>query len=252
MNRLIEIGFKYAGNWRLNGDQLDCDLKNHATSKNVLYAFVSNGDIRYIGKTTQQLKSRFSGYRNPGKTQSTNINNNANIRSLLVKEEPVDIFILPDNGLLNYGGFPINLAAGLEDSLIQHILPPWNGGNREEVEKPDQQSEDNTLAELSTPEPKDTFDISLGKAYYNQGFFNVPVQYQELFGSDGEQIEIYLGDVESTVKGYINRTANTNATPRIMGGKDMTQWLKEGFNQGDSIKVDVLSSCSVMIHEPNG
>ena len=38
----------------------------------------------------------------------------------------VEIYVLPDNGLMHYGGFHLNLAAGLEDSLIRDLEPPWN------------------------------------------------------------------------------------------------------------------------------
>ena len=37
---------------------------------------------------------------------------------LLSKGKSIDIFALPDNGLIHYGGFHLNLAAGLESSLI--------------------------------------------------------------------------------------------------------------------------------------
>lgn len=38
----------------------------------------------------------------------------------------MEIHVLPDNGLLYYGGFHVNLAAGLEDSLVATIRPVWN------------------------------------------------------------------------------------------------------------------------------
>jgi hypothetical protein len=41
-------------------------------------------------------------------------------------------------GLLAYGGFHVNLAAGLEDSLILDLSPLWNGGRKE---SPDQSLE---------------------------------------------------------------------------------------------------------------
>jgi len=250
MNRLIEIGFKYAGNWTISGEKLICDLTGYSVTKNVLYAFISNGDIKYIGKTTQQLRTRFSGYKNPAPSQSTNINNNANIRALLIRKVPVDIFVLPDNGLLNYGDFPINLAAGLEDALIEQIAPLWNGGNSEKEEHTDKNMELDTsldLSELSELSSKETFDIKIGQAYYNQGFFNISVKHQELLGSNGEEITIYLGNKASILSGYINRTANTNATPRIMGGKKLSIWIKQNFKQGDYMRVLVLSRCSIMI-----
>ena len=66
------------------------------------------------------------GYQNPGPTQSTNIKGNKLIKELLATSAPVEIYALPDNGLLYYGGFHVNLAAGLEDNLIATLSPPWN------------------------------------------------------------------------------------------------------------------------------
>jgi hypothetical protein len=48
----------------------------------------------------------------------------------------VAIYVLPDNGLLYYGGFHVNLAAGLEDSLVRELQPPWNGGKKDSGEPP--------------------------------------------------------------------------------------------------------------------
>ena len=87
-------------------------------TRNVLYAFVSNGEIKYIWKTTKSLKKRMYSYQNPGPTQSTNIKNNGYIKELLEANEAVDIFVLPDSGLLHYGWFHINLAAGLPNFTL--------------------------------------------------------------------------------------------------------------------------------------
>ena len=80
----------------------------------------------YIGKTTQKLKKRMYGYQNPGPSQSTNIRNNANIKSILASGTPVELYALPDNGLLHFGAFHLNLAAGLEDSINKELRPKWN------------------------------------------------------------------------------------------------------------------------------
>jgi hypothetical protein len=101
----------------------------------VLYAFVSSSSqdakqLMYIGKTVRTLASRMAGYKKPGPSQSTNQKNNANIRSLLQQGKSVEIYVLPDRGL-HYGGFRVNLAAGLEDSIVLQMQPPWNGGKKE-------------------------------------------------------------------------------------------------------------------------
>ena len=65
-------------------------------------------------------------YQNPGPTQSTNIKVNKNIYNFLADGKQVVIYALPDNGLLRSGEFHINLAAGLEDSIVKTLNPIWN------------------------------------------------------------------------------------------------------------------------------
>ena len=126
MERLINIGFKKVGQWLLENRQIVLSLESENKTTNILYSFISNGSILYIGKTVQPLNKRMYGYQNPGPTQSTNIKNRKFITEKLLKGEPVDIYALPDNGLLRYGGFHVNLAAGLEDSLVSVLKPMWN------------------------------------------------------------------------------------------------------------------------------
>ena len=67
MNRLLEIGFELAGHWRLVDDALSLQLARHALQRNILYAFVSDGEVKYVGKTTQPLRTRLNGQRHkPG------------------------------------------------------------------------------------------------------------------------------------------------------------------------------------------
>ena len=131
--RLNTIGFKLAGRWTRQEAGAFFELIEYATSRNVLYAFVVDSQLMYVGKTVQPLRIRMAGYKNPGPTQSTNIRNNKNINESLAKGKRVEIFVLPDNGLLYYGGFHVNLAAGLEDSVVRELQPPWNGGQKEAV-----------------------------------------------------------------------------------------------------------------------
>ena len=77
----------------------------------------------YVGKSVQTLSTRMYGYKTPGKTQTTNINNNRRILDLLSKGAAIEILALPDNGLLHYGKFHLNLAAALEDDIIRTIDP---------------------------------------------------------------------------------------------------------------------------------
>lgn len=133
----------------------------------------------------------------------------------------VEILALPDNGLLHYGQFHINLAAGLEDDLIKRIDPEWNGGKVEEVS--------NFIADEHQskvlPPFVETFSFVLQPTYYQRGFFNVPVAGDYHFAGHNEQIEIFLGDQTEPLLGTINRTANTNETPRILVGPALKDWF---------------------------
>jgi len=131
LDRIRFIGFRSAGSCKLLDGKLAFELNELADSKNVLYAFVVDGQLVYIGKTVQTLRKRMAGYRSPGPTQPTNIKNNGKVRDSLAQGRRVEIYALPDSGLLRYGGFHVNLAAGLEDSLIRDLKPPWNGGQKE-------------------------------------------------------------------------------------------------------------------------
>lgn len=126
IQRLETLGFKKVGVWQLHADRIFSRLDDHAEVRNILYAFICEGKVAYIGKSARSLKSRLNGYQHPGISQFTNIEGNKRIREALMANKPVDIYALFDNGLLHYGGFYINLAAGLEDSLISAFKPAWN------------------------------------------------------------------------------------------------------------------------------
>ncbi len=126
MNRLINIGFRKVGKWSQTPSGIEYALHDCADARNILYCFVCDQIVLYVGKTTQSLKKRMYEYQNPGPTQSTNIKVNKNIYNFLADGKQVVIYALPDNGLLRSGEFHINLAAGLEDSIVKTLNPIWN------------------------------------------------------------------------------------------------------------------------------
>ena len=120
------MGFRKCGEWKIDAHSIKCGLVDHVSAPNVLYAFVSGGAVLYIGKTVRSLKQRMYNYQRPGPSQSTSIRGNKLIKEFVASGRCVDIYALPDNGLLHYGGFHVNLAAGLEDALISALKPIWN------------------------------------------------------------------------------------------------------------------------------
>ncbi|NTV26488.1 MAG: GIY-YIG nuclease family protein [Chlorobiaceae bacterium] len=268
MKRLFDIGFQVVGHWILTDGILKFQLDRMQNESNVLYAFVVDGDVKYIGKTTQLLNRRMYGYMKPGPKQSTNIKNRANILTLLEKGRVVLILALSDNGLHHYGDFHINLAAGLEDDLIAKLSPEWNGRQNDTLKHNTYQGDLESASVESTnapaltlvplvkvPQqsvilPENMMLLTLHKAYFNSGFFNVIVKCQHLFGGDGEEIRIICEDPECEISGYINRSANTNYTPRIMGGVALKRWFQEVSSLNGKVLVEILSPNFIRLKRP--
>jgi hypothetical protein len=156
LSRLLAIGFKPAGKWLLANNVLRLTLEPAVMhEQNVLYAFTVNGTLAYIGKTTQSLLKRMQGYRSPASTAdrggSTNIKNNRNIVQALSSGAVVDIYVLHALPSQLHGEFIVNLSAGLEDSLISALTPPWNG-RRAAVNA-------SNSVNFQTPSPEDTSPV---------------------------------------------------------------------------------------------
>ena len=73
LQKLEQIGFELAGQWILAEGVWDFRLTQYAQKINVLYAFVVDGEVMYIGKTTQTARKRMTLYKNAGESQRTNI-----------------------------------------------------------------------------------------------------------------------------------------------------------------------------------
>jgi len=124
--RLCELGFQKVGDWHVVHNKLSCRLTQHAHQSNILYAFLAENTVKYFGKSTHTLEQRMSGYRNPGPSQRTNIRNRSKIVDLLNVSQPVEILAYCPNETISFRGYQINLAAGLEDTLLDEFSPEWN------------------------------------------------------------------------------------------------------------------------------
>ena len=91
-----------------------------------------------------------------------------------------------------------------------------------------------------------TFKVRLGVTYYEGGFFNVSVNYEHLFATDGQPITIHFGNNIWTDS--INRTANRNGTPRIFGRNLLRDWFQANFKLNDMITVEVINQNSIRIY----
>ncbi len=253
MKSLLDIGFEDIGNWKMIDGRIKFELKKYSNTKNALYAFVVDDNVKYVGKTTNELSKRLSGYQNPGPTQSTNQSKNKKILQSLNEGQQVKIFARTDTQNLFVGEFHLNTAAGLEDSIIATLTPEWNvrGGEALRSNVDTVSSHNGSYEEIrslkTTSVTGNQFSVVLHNAYYNGGFFNVTVTDQHLFGKDGEEIRITFGDEHEQLVGIIDRRANRNHTPRIRGRTELKQWFLREKKLMDTLYVSVVTPNDILV-----
>ena len=128
MERLNKLGFQKVGSWKLTEDgEIKYVIMSDSETKNLVYCFVSEGKIKYVGKTSQPLSFRMDKYYKPGKNSNSNYVIHEKIIALLNRKRAVTIWILPDKGELKYRNLTLNLADALEMALIKNIeYKIWN------------------------------------------------------------------------------------------------------------------------------
>ncbi len=125
-SKLRDAGFSEVGHWELADNKPVCLLDKDSGTFNVLYAFVADRRVLYVGKTTNALAHRMYQYQRPGKSQRTNMRVNKLMAGLLAAGKKISVFALSDPGNIQYKGFHLNLASGIEDGVIKSLQPEWN------------------------------------------------------------------------------------------------------------------------------
>ncbi|MEM7541007.1 MAG: hypothetical protein AAF384_05410 [Pseudomonadota bacterium] len=254
MERLTDIGFVRAGRWLLADEHLHLDLRKYGELSGVLYAFISRGEVKYVRKTSKALETRLGAYESTGHSRLFNLNRER-IVTLLQSGTPVEIYVLPDQGKLSYGPFKVNLAAGLEASIIDTLQPPWNSATRKRrrsAEIHDIGSRSLTNGTGAKPgggaqRSGAKYRFMVGYIYLTEGFFNVPRKYSKLFGNDRERIKILCGDERLPIHGRIDRSANTNYTPRIRGGDELSKWFDQHAGLNEAVDIDILAPNAIWL-----
>lgn len=129
---LIGIGLEDAASWKQAGGCLKTVGDKAAQWRwltaraRALYAFCSGHKVLYIRRSTTTLSKRLATL---GSTTDAPLPQS--IRKLLVAGKEVRILVLADQPTISWGPFAIDLAAGLEESLIKAFRPAWNKSNSE-------------------------------------------------------------------------------------------------------------------------
>lgn len=125
LNDLHQIGFQRAGEWFILRDNLNYSLNDTGDRSQVLYALVVDGTVVFLDRATRSLAHRMNYIMNPGKNLAlTKIN--GFLKGIIKRGKMVEVYALIDPGTLQFAGYRISLAAGIEQSLLDHFRPAWN------------------------------------------------------------------------------------------------------------------------------
>ncbi|NJN83523.1 MAG: hypothetical protein HC802_15400, partial [Caldilineaceae bacterium] len=240
MKQLLDIGFTRVGGWHLVDDAPAVTLHSMGESVNVLFAFVAGGEVKYVGRSVQSLVRSLDRFQNPTDKLDEFAACRQQIADSLYAGVEVDIYILPERGLLQYGDFHVNLAAGLEESILATLQPEWNIPPQESQRTITVESDGvvrgdavstravqprarHALDERQEP-PK--FSFAIGPMQMTGGLFDVPALYSDYVAGEGRPVQIHIGE-NPPITGYVNRRANINRAPRILGGEELLAWFRQ-------------------------
>ncbi|NBZ87585.1 GIY-YIG nuclease family protein [Stagnihabitans tardus] len=192
---LVRLGFCRIGRWTLTEDALGHgatdahpDREKILATSHALYAFATGEKVLYIGKTAQGLARRLAGYSRPGATQATNRKCHGLIRAATLRGEAIDLYGFAPPTDMAFLGFPVDLAAGLEDVLIRRFRPAWNGGGAQSVRRAIHVGEPPSAEKLNSEQA--TFSIALSATYWEKGIVNPGVAVSDLFGATDADLTI--------------------------------------------------------------
>lgn len=92
-----------------------------------------------------------------------------------------------------------------------------------------------------------TFKLCLHKTYFNQGFFNISVDFERYVTTSDEAVVIHLGTTNKSIKGRVSRNYNVNGTPRIFGYVELRNWFQNNFEVLDFVIIELLSPTAFLI-----
>lgn len=122
VDRLLEAGFELVAAWQLAGDAIVIpDALRRAPA---VYAFVVDGEVRYIGSASQHLPRRMRQYAVPGKLSVAGRLNGFILDELRLGRRVEVLAAFPEPGA--WQGLPVDRVLGLEAGLIREFRPAWN------------------------------------------------------------------------------------------------------------------------------
>jgi hypothetical protein len=281
MDKLLELGFVESASISFE-NQLMININQNSNSCNVLYAFVliegediSNWKVRYIGHTRKSFINRMNGYR---LGHGTGVNNRIHRELLdrLANNEQIKVFCLPDNFNMMMHSLHIDIAAGLEYSLIR-FYKEYNEINNHQplqniagnirilnnLDVLDNQNADMVEENLDYLEPlipgdpeniNNSFNYTLGTTYWRYPIINIPASYAHFLGEHGDTaiVDFYDNNILlRSIQAQINRRAVPNGTPRLYFNGDNGTWFQQfkhtRFEENDVFQIGIQGTNRLVV-----
>jgi hypothetical protein len=244
IEKLSNIGFIIVGEWKYSiksEKELEFKIFQFENEANLLYAFESDGQVHYIGKTEKTLKERMSNYK-AGRNLtagSTNKLVHKNILNLINKGKKINIHILLDNANLSYHGIKISLPSGLESNLIQSFneFQLWNSRNNFSSIK----EIDTTNSTVATffENQSNIFQLKLSKEYYNKGVISIPKRFKNhVLDTKGVQIKLIIENEKNII---LPTYTISGENMKINGKSELMDWFKKHFQLNDIVNIEIIS-----------
>lgn len=246
IGKLLEYGFVPTGFWGLTYKQktplafyIDEEL---ALLSEVLYAFVANEQVIYIGITSNSLRERMKGYKYGKKSArdsekieaSTNKKLHKVILGKLKENKTIDIYVLHKPSLGEYMGLSISPISGIEHSLIKEFDEGQllNDRGKKSTRKVKKQKKDGNR-----------FQMTLLKEYFNKGkigFGKASIPF--LPKQSSVPMVINLG--KRTIIGTFTISGNTVS---VNGKKDLKEWYASNCKLGDKVWVEIIDHKNIKL-----
>lgn len=91
------------------------------------------------------------------------------------------------------------------------------------------------------------FKLTLHKAYYQSGFFNVKREIDHLIRQDEGEVTVSAGTEDTTFTGMVDRRANRNGTARIRNLKGFKHWFQKNYSLLDVLDIEIVSPSHLKI-----
>lgn len=273
MEKLLELGFKKIGIWKKSEKNISFELTEFKDSADIIFAFVQNSTVVYMGVSSGNFETFLSTFINPSNIdlEKTGIKN-----SLLkaLNNNEVYIYALKNKKWFGLAArfSPVEIA-----NLKKEINPSWNSDDlkdrmknivgrdrtavlkseqqkekeiNETISKKDENQDEKVLVKEKTKKRYETYIFILGKSYYERGFFNLKTSYSHLVGEDKTDIQIVLEGKDKekrTIPGKINRTANSSKAARIIGNKALKLWFEENAEVNSELRITFISKKKIKL-----